>query len=383
MIKFVNPGVINPLSFSVLGVNAKPNVENSIGQFGTGAKYSIAIILRLGGRITIKTSEGSNYAFSARERDFRGEKIQQVYSNEVPLGFTTKLGEHWEPWMAYRELYTNMLDENGAMDTDPRDRGWDEWTSVEVQCKQIEHEFDNHWKYFLSSTPIIANNDIELHNPIDHGRMYYKGVLVKEDFVFPYNINVISNLGLTEDRTVKNDFTAQWGIASLLSDSDNEDVLRKIMTVVDENNDYMRKRYIPDRFSDTAIRVAQEILQENPQRLQPSIKSKLQERKEIVYEEKPFTPTEQKMLTQALEKLGDNNINVSADIVKTTVAAPNLVGFWSHRVKKIFLTDVAFQKGLQFLTTTLIEENAHSLGYYDESRRFQDYLMDLIYQNLK
>ena len=45
IVSFVNSGEIDPLTITTIGVSVKEG-ENPFGVFGTGLKYSIAILLR-------------------------------------------------------------------------------------------------------------------------------------------------------------------------------------------------------------------------------------------------------------------------------------------------------------------------------------------------
>jgi hypothetical protein len=45
---FETPGLIDLRAFTVMGFNAKPATENPIGYFGTGLKYAISVLCRLG-----------------------------------------------------------------------------------------------------------------------------------------------------------------------------------------------------------------------------------------------------------------------------------------------------------------------------------------------
>lgn len=51
---FLNNGEFDVSAMLTFGVSAKES-DNPIGQFGTGFKYAIAIILRLGGSISVAT----------------------------------------------------------------------------------------------------------------------------------------------------------------------------------------------------------------------------------------------------------------------------------------------------------------------------------------
>lgn len=97
IISFQNPGLIEPEAFTTFGVSAKEN-DNPIGFFGTGLKYAIAIILRLGGKVEIW--RGKNYyGFFPVTKEFRGNPVTYVgmsHNGEaiIQLGYTTDVGKN-------------------------------------------------------------------------------------------------------------------------------------------------------------------------------------------------------------------------------------------------------------------------------------------------
>ena len=113
IVKFGNETEIEPEVWSTFGVSVK-NGSNPIGMFGTGLKYAIAVLLREGRHISI-TSAGREYAFDVVEKNIRDKAFNICRCNGKDLPFTTELGKTWELWQAYRELYSNCLDEGGEL----------------------------------------------------------------------------------------------------------------------------------------------------------------------------------------------------------------------------------------------------------------------------
>ncbi|WP_324009272.1 hypothetical protein, partial [Parvimonas sp. M20] len=85
-------------------------------------KIAIAVLLRHGVEVTIHRGH-EQYVFYTQKADFRGKSfafVRMKRRNSLlgrwtysKLPFTTELGKHWELWMAFRELHSNTLDENG------------------------------------------------------------------------------------------------------------------------------------------------------------------------------------------------------------------------------------------------------------------------------
>lgn len=205
---FSNPGHMDILAATTLGVNAKTN-DSPIGYFGTGLKYAIATLLRNGHVIRISIGK-TLHTFSASPMESRGttfEIVEMMINGKErrTLGFTTALGKNWGIREAYREIYSNMLDEGGEFTTSHRGEGF---TTIEVQGKEFS-EF--HPKRDDASTGIILptnltdklvykNEAVEIY---DHPgeQFYYKGfATLKINTLQTYNY--LDGMQLTEDRTV-------------------------------------------------------------------------------------------------------------------------------------------------------------------------------------
>lgn len=213
MIVFSNPGTLDLRALKTFGLTSKSEQDDKIGRFGTGLKYGIATILRQGGQVTIRTG-GEDHVFGTLTEDFRGEDHTHVTLDGEPLPFTTALGRDWEPWMAFRELYANALDEGGAVghfETLDTTRG-DTLIAVELAAfEAIYFTIEEH--FITDEEPLWAGKGLEVYE----GRspfVFYRGIAVhklKEPAVYRYNIT--SYLELTEDRTAKYDFQVKWRLA--------------------------------------------------------------------------------------------------------------------------------------------------------------------------
>lgn len=206
---FENPGVIDKRSIITFGINAKVN-DHPIGQFGTGLKYAIAILLRTGHRITIWAGT-EKLSFSAREEHIRGKTYERVYMNDMPLGFTTAMGQTWELWQAFRELYANTVDEQGTVweriGTEyghKTSHGEDGFTLVCVEGDEFAKQYDCRSEFVLEGEPLFTiPNLVEVYTGENTG-VFYRGFKVNRwDKKSQYTYNILQHLDLTEDRTAK------------------------------------------------------------------------------------------------------------------------------------------------------------------------------------
>lgn len=221
MIVFENDGTLDMRAVKIMGVNSKDNKDSAIGYFGTGLKYAIAILLRAGATISILTG-GTMYQFNVQRTKIRNDEFNVITMNDEELGFTTDLGKNWEVWMAFREIYSNMLDEGGedkAMtflpDPDPSK------TYVIVdRCEEFEKCYNNKHEFFLDRSrheTIHVGEEVNVMKRENRrliGHIFFKGVRVMEtriNALFDYCYH--TGLTLTEDRTVKDGWDTHYHLS--------------------------------------------------------------------------------------------------------------------------------------------------------------------------
>lgn len=256
MILHQTPGLLDFKSLTIMGLSAKPNSSNPIGMFGTGLKYSIATLMRMGAEITLWIGE-DKYEFATVQSDFRGSTFQTLRVRQqrkgllkarwIELPFTTEYGKFWKPWMVYRELHSNTLDEGGTtsiLDDNDLDtylfQGQPNTTSFYIKQPEYEEACRNQDEIFLPDGLKLSNDDIQILSGPSNV-IYYRSLKVMElpkPSMFTYNI--LSPLELTEDRTIKYSFQALRAIATWCLgaegdlDSPKYDIIKLIITA-DEN----------------------------------------------------------------------------------------------------------------------------------------------------
>ena len=258
MIVFENEGSLDIRAVKTFGVSSKDNKETAIGYFGTGLKYAIAILLRVGQEISIVTN-GTHYKFGTSRTAIRNDEFDIVTMNDQELGFTTELGKDWELWMAFRELFSNMLDENGEHYKKTLiPKLHDDRTYIMVKGKDFERVYDERDKYFLpptvhevasdgTVTALRKNKDLFVGDP---AILYFRGIRVSNSMLpglFDYNFH--AGLKFTEDRTIKSGYTVNYEIAAMVAGSKDRDFIRQIVTaqgVHEAQLDFTFMRKVPD-----------------------------------------------------------------------------------------------------------------------------------------
>ncbi len=236
MIIFKNPGVFDLSGAKTFGLTTKDETQR--GRFGTGCKYAFAVICALGGEITILT-DGKKHIISGAEETFREKTFTRVMLDDEPLAYTTELGRDWEPWMAFRELYANALDEGGSLERVEEIPESVEGTVICVDLNQFEAIYFSIEEHFIADeTPIWKNDGLEIYQG-KSAFVFYRGFAVmklRTPAAFRYNI--LSYITLTEDRTARYDFQVKAAIALGATACEDYDIARAI---TDQSNEFEAK----------------------------------------------------------------------------------------------------------------------------------------------
>lgn len=241
---FETKGKLDLRAITTFGCNAKPNTNSPIGFFGTGLKYAISVLLRNEQSVELVTG-GKRYTFGLREKTFREKPfsipvITTSGGKTKELPFTTELGKNWELWQAFRELFSNTLDENGFC------------AKYEIE----EPDYNKSCTYFIVSGDNFAQeyDRCFTHTFLQEGletrsvgagvqiidreskAIYYRGVRVAElrkPSLFTYNI--LSPITLTEDRTAKHVYEAEIAIVNQIISLSERDTLNRILNAEKES----------------------------------------------------------------------------------------------------------------------------------------------------
>ena len=233
---FQNPGLIDLRAIQIMGLNAK-ETKNPIGQFGTGLKYAIAVLLR--SNCTVDIWRGANkYSFHVEKDNFRGKEFQMVKMDgnggvPIPLAFTLELGKHWEPWMAIRELESNCRDEGGRSFAHADYQLSPDTTTIVISGAVADQEYAKLGNIFIKTKPLWANDCLEVHpieNPEQQDWIYYRGVrCAKQSKSTAFRYNILAEKQLTEDRTFRYSWSATEDLSELKKCT-NREVLRKVVS---------------------------------------------------------------------------------------------------------------------------------------------------------
>lgn len=239
------PGLLDIRAITTFGLHAKPGTDTPIGKFGTGLKYAIATLIRLDCTVRLFIGD-TEYEFYTKDDDFRGIGFSQVYMKKrkglvsrwyaEKLPFTTDHGKHWEAWMAFRELHSNTLDEGGrtgVYDNYPLDKeNLHNKTIFLIDGEEYVKSYYDMDKTFLPKALTKREGDdrVQVFNePSDH--IYWRGIRVfdlEKPSVYTYNI--LEDVTLTEDRTLKYVWDAQSKIAAYVARSQDPKLINAVVS---------------------------------------------------------------------------------------------------------------------------------------------------------
>jgi hypothetical protein len=230
MVVFQNKGLIDLRGITTFGVCVK-ETDSPIGYFGTGLKYAIAVLLRHKQEVTLYRGD-EVFQFTTRQIAMRNKTFDAVFMNDTELPFTTDLGKNWEPWMAYRELYCNVLDEEGVV----TDEGSNECASGDtvflVQGAVINEIHQNRGRYFLDNRePVHVGSKAEAYsNEASLRGVFYKGILVHHLDETPlYTYNLTGQHTLTEDRTLNSVYDGKRAIRGMIQQSVDRNFISDVL----------------------------------------------------------------------------------------------------------------------------------------------------------
>lgn len=265
-----NKGVADWRGFTTLGVSTTRYAGHAgtIGQFGSGSKLSIALLLRMGIRPTIFCGNLRMDFFSKPELvqgqqfnrvcvKFAGKDLEGVSkTSQDDLGFTLEWGvQDWtKPSMAFREFVSNAIDGSITSGLTHKD--------VEFEVVEKPRAKAGHTSVFIPYTPEVEaiyrelpklflhfGEDSQLDQKLlpkrdpDSGKtyIYKKGVLVSYlpgNSVFDYNLG--DELTLDESRNA-HEWDVRYAVSLALKDASAAN-LATVIKCVGEGRDVMEAK---------------------------------------------------------------------------------------------------------------------------------------------
>jgi hypothetical protein len=399
---FHNPGTIDHRAFTMLGLSAKEGDKSKkIGFFGTGFKYALAVLLREAQYVQI-VSAGDVYTFSIGEEDFRGKKHSFISchleregetTKTFELPYTTHLGHNWSLWQAYRELYTNALDESGGVmyvddfTTHAYEMQAEHNVYVYVVGAEFEEVYNGRDKYFLnpSITAIVSDSVLRA---VDKKKdsdnvVYYKGMytgtkLSRESFL---TYDYIATVALTEDRTIKDTWYIEHQLVELWAQHMSLDDLIKYLPKV-SNDKYFEAHFsVPSHTSKQFITACEHLM--TFKRPLPLWALRAYTRQKPLSEQLKkikLLKHEAAMLHRACAILEYSGVSIDTSKITFVLELPETkLGMYDMIDEHIYISRSLFEGGMPRLVGTLYEEWLHmTKDLEDNCREMQNTLVDKV-----
>lgn len=233
-----NQGVCPVEGFTILGLSTARGNESKIGQFGSGCKHAVNLLMREGLNPIIYC--GTNKLTFSTKVSTMGDKVyNKVFlqvNNAKPqeLGFCLEFGElDWNDInMALREFVSNALDqspEDISMQIVDSPRAKSGTTRIFIPCNETVRQFyinrASRFLYFAGKSNVKIMPKSKPNTP---AMIYRKGVFVRhieneENSLFDYNCG--ENLKIDEARNLNN-WDAQYAAAWMMANS--SDMLKHV-----------------------------------------------------------------------------------------------------------------------------------------------------------
>lgn len=376
---FMNDGELDMRAVKTMGMSAKDN-ENAIGYFGTGLKYAIGVLLRNEQSITIYSGE-QKYEFCSTVADFRGKSFGIVTMNGQELGFTTDLGKNWEPWQAYRELHCNCTDEGGEVfitNHIPEPQAGK--TIIVCSGPKIEECFNSRSTIILDGEPLLVSAQVEVFHGATHN-LYYKGVKALQTRHCIYTYNLLRNIELTEDRTIKYSWVARGRIMNAVLESHDAAFIKNVLTAPEGSFEATFNFTDTSEATSTPSKEFLDVAGTLSSKAQGNASAFALYRQKVSFTEKPakeskLTDNQRAMMDKAIRFCESMGYTVDKyPIIITHELGHDVLGL--ARDGKIFINIRTLQRGVRELAATLIEEFIHlDKDLMDESRDLQNYLFE-------
>lgn len=426
-LKITSEGEIDITALSLIGASTKRADATKIGFFGSGLKYTIAILLRK--KIPFRIYKGDHRVeITTEEVTLREQAFSRIIIDGTPTSLTTEMGVDWEAWMAIREVYSNALDEtNCTLTSSPNEpEGIPGWTTIAIFMDDNFTDFcerpHQYFSDFLDAESTLCEvGKITIYKGGEDLIVYKKGIRVHHEKVvclFNYDIPAAD---ITETRQLKYAWhdkanTIPAAIAKITDVALIKSVLERINYVTEgngswENCDYAESwvkaigsRWIIARGTEHLLK--RYLDQPNyilPQKMVDGLRRCFSERLRFAGEGSggyqytrcvELTIREAGVIEGALAFLADakDPVRYEFDVVDffekhvlgLAIRAQPATDTTEETKPQILISRRVINEGIRATVSTFIEESAHlDSGASDETRAFQDVLINKIINSME
>lgn len=406
-LKITNKGEMDIGALTMIGATNKRGDSSKIGFFGSGLKYSMAVMLRAGIPFKIFSGE-KEYKIGTKKKKFRGNEINLITVNGKDTSFTTDMGANWKPWFCIRELYCNALDEgNTTIEVAGETSGSKGSTAIYIGfTPEIKRVVDNWNNYFSNKrTDVFLNTpSIRVYSGGSKMITYRKGINVFEQetkCLFNYDLD---ELNINESRVVDSPYMMNYYITSELKNHATVEIARAILENGNDDKLYETinlnwqagytfnqnwleaigdRKLVPrevaglyvDELTGNELLISNELIGELKKFFQDKIKIIGRHENGTTYHKK--TEKEQQRIDKCVDILRKVNLEIPYKIEVVSFEQENVLGSVNKLRDEILIARKTLNMGKRMLLSTIIEEYSHlDSEAGDKTRKFQDYLIN-------
>ena len=241
-----NAGIAPIQSFTVLGLSSARGKADKIGQFGSGSKHGVNLLMR-NNIIPIIYLGNDKLEFSYR-KEFMGDteysQVEYTFKGEKKdAGFALEFGAlDWDNIeMAIREFISNAIDSSGSenilIEIVSSVEPVNDFTSVYIPLNdQIRSYYNNLDKYFLHFSEDKSTTSV-FENRYENGRIYRKGVFVRECGKSLFSYNFGDDVKIDESRNMQ-DYSMFNKMGSELNKKENAEMYKTLLRKYDSEIQY-------------------------------------------------------------------------------------------------------------------------------------------------
>jgi hypothetical protein len=210
-LRITTPTRLDLREIVTLGMTTKAN-SDKIGHKGSGLKFTLAYLHRLGSYLHARSSEyhvrSETFTAKIRDADHQMIRLRSVDSEQIwEAHITTQAGaDTWtEPWFILREMLQNAIDEGGTFEI-IADETLPETTGTNLQIlltPELEQAWADKDRWMQPRYPhLIGRGHLELKG------LYYHGFLIfsaGSKWKYSYDVTTfLKRSQLSEDRQLRN-----------------------------------------------------------------------------------------------------------------------------------------------------------------------------------
>ncbi|MAX51484.1 MAG: hypothetical protein CMH22_05850 [Methylophaga sp.] len=422
-LKIKSKGCIQVEAFTLLGASTKKGDSSKIGFFGSGAKYSLAALMK--NNIPFKVFSGEDeIKFTTKDSNFRNQSFKVIQVNGVDTSLTTSMGGNdWDDSFSYiREIYSNALDEDedAVLEVTEKTTGELGYTSYFIEYNSdVEKFYKNIFNYFCAKRPdvIFSNNHGSVYPNSDREeRLFRKGILchhnAKNKSAYTYNS---PEFKINESRVLSDTWDAKYSIGQLWKRCNDPEVIKELLYTIQGGNTGLYEHTIiwgsHTRFSASWGEAVKELSFAGLEQVDLFDKDELEGRLQLPFEflkqlrsqfsnmdilgvvsnqgevykevENPSKMLQDKVI-DAMGRLLNTDYNYrleSPKIKYVKFAKDTTLGMAEDN--QILLSVKLDVYSVDEIAKIIIEENEHNKsGFDDKTREFQNHLFNLYYDEL-